>query len=62
LGLLIAALWSVGEAFAAITSPVPLFVARWAIGQFAAQEPCPTPPPWPRSARPETKELLNQGP
>jgi HD superfamily phosphohydrolase YqeK len=38
LGLLIAALWSVGGAFAAILVLVPLFVARWAIGQFAAQE------------------------
>jgi hypothetical protein len=38
LGLLIAALWSVGGAFAAILVLVPLFVARWATGQFAAQE------------------------
>jgi len=38
LGLLIAALWSVGGAFAAVLVLVPLFVARWAIGQFAAQE------------------------
>src|SRR5262249_14924142 len=38
LGLLIAALWSVGGAFAAILVLVPLFVARWAIGQFVAQE------------------------
>jgi HD-GYP domain-containing protein (c-di-GMP phosphodiesterase class II) len=38
LGLLIAALWRVGGAFAAILVLVPLFVARWAIGQFAAQE------------------------
>jgi HD domain len=38
LGLLIAALWSVGGAFAAILVLVPLFVARWAMGQFAAQE------------------------
>ncbi|MBO0814310.1 MAG: HD-GYP domain-containing protein, partial [Actinobacteria bacterium] len=38
LGLLIAALWSVGGAFAAILVLVPLFAARWAIGQFAAQE------------------------
>jgi HD-GYP domain-containing protein (c-di-GMP phosphodiesterase class II) len=38
LGLLIAALWNVGGAFAAILVLVPLFVARWAIGQFAAQE------------------------
>src|SRR5262249_25492977 len=32
LGLLIATLWSVGGAFAAILVLVPLFVARWAIG------------------------------
>src|SRR5579859_310820 len=38
LGLLIAALWTVGGAFAAVLVLVPLFVARWAIGQFAAQE------------------------
>src|SRR5260370_547365 len=38
LGLLIAALWSVRGAFAAILVLVPLFVARWAIGQFSAQE------------------------
>ena len=39
LGLLIAALWGVGlGAFAAILVLVPLFVARWAMGQFAAQE------------------------
>src|SRR5579863_5760443 len=38
LGLLIAALWTVGGAFLAILVLVPLFVARWAIGQFAAQE------------------------
>lgn len=39
LGLLIAALWSdkLGP-FAAILVLVPLFVARWAMGQFAAQE------------------------
>ena len=39
LGLLIAALWGVGlDMFAAILVLVPLFVARWAMGQFAAQE------------------------
>src|SRR5215471_16380322 len=39
LGLLIAALWGGGlGAFAAILVVVPLFVARWAMGQFAAQE------------------------
>ena len=39
LGLLIAALWGVGlGAFAAILVLVPMFVARWAMGQFAAQE------------------------
>ncbi len=39
LGLLIAALWGVGLGFfAAILVLVPLFVARWAMGQFAAQE------------------------
>jgi putative nucleotidyltransferase with HDIG domain len=39
LGLLIAALWGAGlGAAAAILVLVPLFVARWAMGQFAAQE------------------------
>ena len=39
LGLLIAALWGVGlNVFAAVLVLVPLFVARWAMGQFAAQE------------------------
>ncbi len=39
LGLLIAALWGARlGAFAAILVLVPLFVARWAMGQFAAQE------------------------
>jgi HD-GYP domain-containing protein (c-di-GMP phosphodiesterase class II) len=39
LGLLIAALWGVGLGpFAAILVLVPLFVARWAMGQFVAQE------------------------
>jgi HD-GYP domain-containing protein (c-di-GMP phosphodiesterase class II) len=39
LGLLIAALWGAGlGAFVAILVLVPLFVARWAMGQFAAQE------------------------
>jgi HD domain len=39
LGLLIAALWSAGlGAFAAVLVLVPMFVARWAMGQFAAQE------------------------
>jgi HD superfamily phosphohydrolase YqeK len=37
-GLLIAALWSVVGPFAAILVLIPLFVARWAIGQYAAQQ------------------------
>ena len=37
-GLLIAALWSVVGPFAAILVLVPLFVARWAIGQYAEQQ------------------------
>jgi HD domain len=37
-GLLIAALWSVVGPFAAVLVLVPLFVARWAIAQFAAQQ------------------------
>jgi HD superfamily phosphohydrolase YqeK len=37
-GLLIAALWSVVGPFAAILVVIPLFVARWAIGQYAAQQ------------------------
>jgi HD-GYP domain-containing protein (c-di-GMP phosphodiesterase class II) len=38
LGLLIAALWSVVSGFAAILVLIPLFVARWAIGQYASQQ------------------------
>ncbi len=39
LGLLIAALWHLGHGlFASVLVLVPLFVARWAMGQFAAQE------------------------
>ena len=38
LGLLIAALWTVTGAFAAVLVLVPLFVARWAMGQFAEQQ------------------------
>jgi putative nucleotidyltransferase with HDIG domain len=38
LGLLIAALWSLVGPFAAVLVLIPLFVARWAMGQFAAQE------------------------
>jgi HD-GYP domain-containing protein (c-di-GMP phosphodiesterase class II) len=38
LGLVIAALWSVMSEFAAALVLVPLFVARWAMGQFAEQQ------------------------
>lgn len=38
LGLLIAGLWAVVGAFAAVLVLVPLFVARWAMGQFAEQQ------------------------
>ena len=38
LGLLIAALWDLVGPFAAVLVLIPLFVARWAMGQFAAQE------------------------
>jgi putative nucleotidyltransferase with HDIG domain len=37
-GLLIAALWSVVSGFAPILVLIPLFVARWAIGQYAEQQ------------------------
>jgi HD superfamily phosphohydrolase YqeK len=37
-GLLIAALWSVVGPFAAILVIIPLFAARWAIGQYAEQQ------------------------
>jgi hypothetical protein len=37
MGLLIAALWRLGS-FASVLVLVPLFVARWAMAQFAAQE------------------------
>jgi HD superfamily phosphohydrolase YqeK len=37
-GLLIAAIWSVVGPFAAILVLIPLFVARWAIAQFADQQ------------------------
>jgi putative nucleotidyltransferase with HDIG domain len=38
LGLVIAALWAVFGAFAGAIVLVPLFVARWAMGQFADQQ------------------------
>ena len=38
LGLLIAGLWDLVGPFAAVLALIPLFVARWAMGQFAAQE------------------------
>ncbi len=38
LGLVIAALWTVTGAFAALLVLVPLYVARWAMGQFAEQQ------------------------
>jgi hypothetical protein len=38
LGLVIASLWQVMEGFAAVIVLVPLFVARWAMGQFAEQQ------------------------
>ena len=38
LGLVIAALWFVVQYFAAVIVLVPLFVARWAMGQFAEQQ------------------------
>ena len=37
-GLLIAALWSVVGPFAPVLVLIPLFVARWAIGQYRAQQ------------------------
>jgi hypothetical protein len=37
-GLLIAALWSVVGPFAAVLVLIPLFVSRWAVAQFAAQQ------------------------
>jgi HD-GYP domain-containing protein (c-di-GMP phosphodiesterase class II) len=38
IGLVIAALWTVMGPFAAALVLVPLFVARWAMGQFAEQQ------------------------
>ena len=38
LGLLIAALWDLVGPFAVVLVLIPLFVARWAMAQFAAQE------------------------
>jgi hypothetical protein len=38
LGLIIAALWGVMHEVAAVIVLVPLFVARWAMGQFAEQQ------------------------
>jgi HD domain len=38
LGLVIAALWTVMGPFAAALGLVPLFVARWAMGQFSEQQ------------------------
>jgi hypothetical protein len=38
LGLMIASLWTVMGPFAAVLVLIPLFVARWAMGQFAEQQ------------------------
>ena len=38
LGLVIAALWGIMGGFSAVLVLVPLFVARWAMGQFAEQQ------------------------
>ena len=38
LGLVIASLWQVMDWFSAVLVLVPLFVARWAMGQFAEQQ------------------------
>jgi hypothetical protein len=38
LGLIIASLWKVMGPFAAVLVLIPLFVARWAMGQFAEQQ------------------------
>jgi HD domain len=38
LGLVIASLWSTMESFAAVIVLVPLFVARWAMAQFAEEQ------------------------
>ena len=38
LGLVIASLWEIMDWFAAALVLVPLFVARWAMGQFAEQQ------------------------
>jgi HD domain len=38
LGLIIASLWTVMGPFAAVLVLIPLFVARWAMGQFAEQQ------------------------
>jgi hypothetical protein len=38
LGLVIASLWTVMESFAAVIVLVPLFVARWAMAQFAGEQ------------------------
>jgi hypothetical protein len=38
LGFVIASLWSIMSSFAAVLVLVPLFVARWAMGQFAEQQ------------------------
>ena len=37
-GLLMAALWSVADFFAPLLVLIPLFVARWAVAQFAEQQ------------------------
>jgi hypothetical protein len=38
LGLIVASLWMLMGAFAAVLVLIPLFVARWAMGQFAEQQ------------------------
>ena len=61
LGLLIAALWDLVGPFAAVLVLVPLFVARWAMGQFAAQEAAYSATMAALCQAVETKDLYTRG-
>src|SRR5258707_2956095 len=61
LGLVIAALWTVIGPFAAALVLVPLFVARWAMGQFAEQQRAYGATMAALCQAVETKEFYNRG-
>lgn len=60
-GLLIAALWSVVGPFAPLLVLIPLFVARWAVAQFAEQQKAYEATMGALSQAVETKDLYTRG-